>query len=632
MGLRVSKPGPRISQDGRRQENSDEDPPCRTVSDDSPSVIGNSDQALTGGSSGRAMTGDSKGRADSGNHGRAHSGQDLHNRISADRWSITKTDLHRFSREVKAAVVEGKIERTGRDLFDPADTAIGPSIYTVCDQLIKPMTQLGGPSDGASYALTHHPNGMECDVFITHAWGEGVYEFIDRVIASWPWRKRSAYACMLSNPQNLNIAGLVSDPLTSPFALALKRCTHMIAVPNQNVGIYTRLWCCYEAYLAYVWGKEIHTAWTPLGAKATLKVVAGPCLAWVLGAVFALFLLWLLCSDGSYGCDDGYVPAMTFLIGHVISTVYAAFATPSLRRTVSIYISSAFIANIALLTIEHVLYGPRCQCYLSSTKVVNILVWASLSIVPTLLAVDGARASLHKADLAQLGLGFSGSIRESSCAVARDKENILASIGDDISCVDQSIRVLLKSGMSTASMRKGASLGIAVERLSFVQWGPAWAVWSGWTLSCLGLYRPGLFQLESMADLVSWQATQSIYPVIHIFLFAVSPRDQKTFIVYVVHTLLLWLVVLDFCIQLFLKHDTAVLLYPPTAMMYNVFGLLSFTISAMGLGRLASVPLLGKHCARLIIGKAPPVEIIQRAPIAHAIAESEQRPPVRVSI
>eukprot|EP00959_Pyramimonas_sp_CCMP1952_P469610 9495237-Pyramimonas_sp.AAC.1 len=80
-------------------------------------------------------------------------------------------------------------------MFDPADSAVGPNIYTVIDQLIKPMTRLDGPSGGASYALMHHPNGIECEVFITHAWAEGIYEFIDRVLASWPWHKRGAYAC-----------------------------------------------------------------------------------------------------------------------------------------------------------------------------------------------------------------------------------------------------------------------------------------------------------------------------------------------------------------------------------------------------------------------------------------------------
>ncbi|CAK0788276.1 unnamed protein product, partial [Prorocentrum cordatum] len=66
----------------------------------------------------------------------------LHEQVGADRWGITKTDLHRLRREVEAAVATGNIVRTSRDMFDPADSAVGPNIYTVIDQLIKPMTRL----------------------------------------------------------------------------------------------------------------------------------------------------------------------------------------------------------------------------------------------------------------------------------------------------------------------------------------------------------------------------------------------------------------------------------------------------------------------------------------------------------
>lgn len=248
----------------------------------------------------------------------------------------------------------------------------------------------------------------------------------------------------------------------------------------------------------------------------------------------------------------------------------------------------------------------------SSTELTACIAFVSFSIAPVTMAIDGARVVLHKADLARLGLGFSGSIRESSCAVESDRVKILASIGDASISVDQSIHVLLQSGMSTASMRKGASLGIAVERLSFVQLGPALCLWASWAVFCLGLFRPGLLQLESLADAVSWQAAQSIYPAIHLVTFAVSPYDNKTFIVHVAHKLLLWLVALDGLHQMLLNSPA---LFQPTAILYNVFGLLSSLICAMGLGNLVSVPLVGKHCARLLIGRAPPVDI-RRVPVS----------------
>merc|ERR1719375_2936030 len=110
-----------------------------------------------------------------------------------------------------------------------------------------------------------HADGVACDLFITHAWIEGVFELIDKVINSWPSGCRGAYICTLSNPQNDSemIADLIANPQTSPFAQALKLATYVLVVPNRSTSIYTRLWCVYEAYLAYLDEKTILTASPP---------------------------------------------------------------------------------------------------------------------------------------------------------------------------------------------------------------------------------------------------------------------------------------------------------------------------------------------------------------------------------
>merc|ERR1712113_520179 len=56
---------------------------------------------------------------------------------------------------------------------------------------------------------------------------------------------------------------MISSPLTSPFAIALKSASFMLAVSNRECSIYSRIWCVYEAYLAYSWGKCIFTALLP---------------------------------------------------------------------------------------------------------------------------------------------------------------------------------------------------------------------------------------------------------------------------------------------------------------------------------------------------------------------------------
>ena len=105
-----------------------------------------------------------------------------------------------------------------------------------------------------------NPDGLDCDLFITHAWQEDVFEFTDKVLTSWPWRARHAWCCMLANPQNLDIAALLQSPSSSPFALALQSAKYMLVVPNRHQSVYTRLWCGYEAFLAFQSNKIIRTA------------------------------------------------------------------------------------------------------------------------------------------------------------------------------------------------------------------------------------------------------------------------------------------------------------------------------------------------------------------------------------
>ena len=176
---------------------------------------------------------------------------DLHRSVPADRWCVTHRDLIFLCQEVCSALRCGQI-LPGPE--DDASEAYGPSIYTVNEQYIMPVTQQAGKM---SWALMRHPDGLDCELFISHAWQEGVFEFLAKVRHSWPRSMQTAWCCMLANPQNLDISSFLQSPKTSPFAVALEASKLMLVVPNRHQSVYTRLWCSYEAYLAQEDGKTI---------------------------------------------------------------------------------------------------------------------------------------------------------------------------------------------------------------------------------------------------------------------------------------------------------------------------------------------------------------------------------------
>ena len=84
---------------------------------------------------------------------------------------------------------------------------------------------------------------------------------VDKVRHSWPTGAKHAYGCMPMNLQSLDIGALIMSPSESLFATALRSATYVITIPNQRGSIYvdlTPIWCAYEIYLAYKWGKTIY--------------------------------------------------------------------------------------------------------------------------------------------------------------------------------------------------------------------------------------------------------------------------------------------------------------------------------------------------------------------------------------
>ena len=180
-------------------------------------------------------------------------------------WGVSKEQLLAFRSEVEDAVARGRtgadglvLRNTGRfpypqERFD--DPVVGPNMYQVTDQYLKPLTKAHAQLPGLSYALMHNltRGGLRCDLFFSHVWSEGVYEFIDHALAAWPDGCEGAYICTLSNPQNLDIGTLLgSAPRASPFfkVLSADPPPRMLMLANRHTPIHERLWCVYEAFLA----------------------------------------------------------------------------------------------------------------------------------------------------------------------------------------------------------------------------------------------------------------------------------------------------------------------------------------------------------------------------------------------
>lgn len=370
-------------------------------------------------------------------------GREQHALITKERWCVTKKDLMHFRRAVQKAIALGLIHPTERDPFDPTKDNVGPNVYTINDQFIKPISGLFGDT---SLALLWHPRGLKCDLFITHAWVEGIFEAIDKVLASWPAGTNHAYCCMLSNPQNLDISDLISCPSDSPFAAALHSAHTMVALPNQNYSIYSRLWCVYEAVLAVENGMLIETATRSSRSRVWPLVI---------------------------------VIAVLFIGGAALGRPYHSFGIPSSHAS---DLALALIGNVPLslsLALAGDLASLVCNCVgavtggfywycaeLDHFSVCFSLVFLSFYI---LSECDRARRAEVRTAVEQLSKGFSGSIRDAQCSSLADHDAIWSAIGDKVAAVDHSIDVLRCAGMSTPSLRDASLAGVRFENAGLME-------------------------------------------------------------------------------------------------------------------------------------------------------------------
>ena len=146
--------------------------------------------------------------------------RDLHRAVPADRWCITRSEFQNFVKEVHRLWESGLIpcsepNQTNSLHWNPLH---GPNLHDVNSHVVKPMTLKAG---GASYALMKHPEGLECEVFVSHSWRGGIFHLRRGIQVAWPqlYQRRNLYCCLLSNPQNLDLDEFIGGNLAEVRSL-----------------------------------------------------------------------------------------------------------------------------------------------------------------------------------------------------------------------------------------------------------------------------------------------------------------------------------------------------------------------------------------------------------------------------
>ena len=349
--------------------------------------------------------------------------------------------------------------QSGKFLENSKSSSRGPSIYSVNEHYIKPVTAAAGKM---SWALMMNPEGLDCDLFITHAWQEDAFEFTEKVLTSWPWRARHAWCCMLAIPQNLDIGSLLQSPSSSPFALALQDAKYMLVVPNRHKSVYTRLWCGYEAYLAFQSNKIIRTAVPSIWPQVLL--------AWLrmFPALLAGIIIGIVSRFG------GFESALREWI--VMMRMCALLASLVSQNCGQIRL--CLIANhVGLATgAAAVIGGTHPHDFLplspeNSAKQAATYKYMRASFLGYFLLaeVDRVNWQTEKRQAEELQHHFQGSIRHASCSEVQDEINIRDEIGDQVDEVDKVIQVLLKAGLTSDALRDAYLRGVELEHAGVVQ-------------------------------------------------------------------------------------------------------------------------------------------------------------------
>jgi len=123
-----------------------------------------------------------------------------------------------------------------------------PNMHVLVPLVVKPATQAHKGIYGLA-ALTNLENPKPVETFVSHCWNEPFQHFVATL--GTIRLNTGVWVCSFAMPQNVDISlQLKSEPMRSPFALALLKAECVLLAVDETFEPLRRSWCCYEIYLA----------------------------------------------------------------------------------------------------------------------------------------------------------------------------------------------------------------------------------------------------------------------------------------------------------------------------------------------------------------------------------------------
>jgi len=386
--------------------------------------------------------------------------------IDASRWCITREDLDLFESEVRELWLEGKIpddpDHPNRSHDDPS---VGPTIFQVSKHYIEPTTRKAG---GVSWALMRNPDGLECDVFATHCWAEGIFEFTTKVRQAWPRDAKHLWCCFLSNPQAGGVVKevLEGDILQTPFARALLGAKYLLVIPNKQQCVFSRLWCVFEFHLAVRAGLSIRLPMRVPWGRLAAYVALG--LALFTGSACLSFFTWASSVEVLFG------PFMWLFVA------FAASSLLDLALRHRAVLSGSWLALRLLqvfligqgvgLSVHHSLgltHGNRFAGTLGHDYELGTG-WASCKLAATFVLYYLRKIGdvFSSAAIAREGFELDfRTVADATCTDAHDEERIRREISGKEAEIDRAINTLRVVGRYDRTVQANIDSGVPATRM-----------------------------------------------------------------------------------------------------------------------------------------------------------------------